>query len=151
MIKQFCLKQFRLAKYSFLFIYKISVWPIDRTLSGATTPGQNWPGSDGNKGVQHISQSSGITEALPSDCLVSYPGHSWGWGSALADKAPVREIWSAYSYEIQIIWKQIYLTPDRYTTSGSEWIWLVGWVLWHINLCRLFNAKFIFIQINSAI
>ena len=26
-----------------------------------------------------------------------------------------------------------------------------GWVLWHINLCRLFNAKSIFIHINSAI
>ena len=24
---------------------------------------------------------------------------------------------------------------------------LVGWVLWHINLCRLFNAKSIFIKI----
>ena len=22
--------------------------------------------------------------------------------------------------------------------------WLVGWVLWHINLCKLFNAKSIF-------
>ena len=29
--------------------------------------------------------------------------------------------------------------------------WLVGWVLWHINPCRLFNAKSIFIQINSSI
>ena len=28
--------------------------------------------------------------------------------------------------------------------------WLVGWVLWHINRCRLFNAKSIFIQINSS-
>ena len=28
---------------------------------------------------------------------------------------------------------------------------LVGWVLWHINLCRLFNAKSIFIQIFSSI
>ena len=28
---------------------------------------------------------------------------------------------------------------------------LFVWVLWHINLCRLFNAKFIFIQINSFI
>ena len=27
--------------------------------------------------------------------------------------------------------------------------WLVVWVLWHINLCRLFNAKLIFIQIIS--
>ena len=25
--------------------------------------------------------------------------------------------------------------------------WFVGWVLWHINLCRLFNAKSIFMQI----
>ena len=28
---------------------------------------------------------------------------------------------------------------------------LVGWVLWHINLCRLFNAKSIFTQIVSSI
>ena len=25
--------------------------------------------------------------------------------------------------------------------------WLIVWGLWHINLCRLFNAKFIFMQI----
>ena len=28
---------------------------------------------------------------------------------------------------------------------------LVCWVLWHINLCRLFNAKSIFMQIVSSI
>ena len=28
---------------------------------------------------------------------------------------------------------------------------LVGWVLWNIYLCRLFNAKPIFIHINSSI
>ena len=28
--------------------------------------------------------------------------------------------------------------------------WLVVWVLWHINLCRLSNAKSIFIQIISS-
>ena len=27
------------------------------------------------------------------------------------------------------------------------WMLLVGWILWHINLCRLFNTKSIFIQI----
>ena len=32
-----------------------------------------------------------------------------------------------------------------------EWGWLVGWVLWHINLCWLFNAKSIFMQIVSSI
>ena len=30
-------------------------------------------------------------------------------------------------------------------------IWLVGWVLWHIYLCKLFNAKSIFIQITSSV
>ena len=48
-----------------------STWPIDRTLSGATTQGQNEPGSDGNEGVLRIPQSSSIIEASPSDCLVS--------------------------------------------------------------------------------
>ena len=28
-------------------------------------------------------------------------------------------------------------------------LWLVGWVLWHINLCRLFNAKSIFYVNNQ--
>ena len=28
---------------------------------------------------------------------------------------------------------------------------LFVWVLWHISLCRLFNAKSIFIEINSSI
>ena len=47
-----------------------SIWPIDRSLSGATNPGQNGPGSDS------ILQSSSITRISPSDCLVSYTGHS---------------------------------------------------------------------------
>ena len=34
--------------------------------------------SDGNKGVLCISQSSSITGASSSDCLVSYPGHLLG-------------------------------------------------------------------------
>ena len=53
-----------------------SIWPIDRTLSGATIPGQSGPRSDGNKGVLCIPQSSSITETSPSYCLMSYPGHS---------------------------------------------------------------------------
>ena len=49
-----------------------SIWPINRTLSGATTPGQSGPDSDGNEGGLRIPQNSSITEASPSDCLVSY-------------------------------------------------------------------------------
>ena len=53
-----------------------SIWPINRTLSGATTPSQSELGSDGNKRVVCIPQSSSIIGTSQSDCLVSYPGHS---------------------------------------------------------------------------
>ena len=39
---------------------------MDRTLSGATTPGQSGPGSNGNEGLLGIPQSSSITGASPS-------------------------------------------------------------------------------------
>ena len=54
-----------------------SILLIDRTLTGATSPGQSGPGSDGNEGVLHITQSSSIIGTSPSDCSVSYPGQSW--------------------------------------------------------------------------
>ena len=44
---------------------------IDRTQSGATTLGHSGPESNGIKGVLRITQSSSITKASPSDCLVS--------------------------------------------------------------------------------
>ena len=70
------------------FIY---IRPKDRTLSGATTPGQSGPRSDGDKEVLCILQSSCITEASPSDCLVSYLGHSLG------ECYPSAEMQSVYS------------------------------------------------------
>ena len=52
---------------------------FDRTLSGAITPGYSWPGISGNEGVLSIPQSSSITGASQSNCLMSYPGHPlWG-------------------------------------------------------------------------
>ena len=48
-----------------------SIWPIDRALSGATTPGQHGLGSDGNEGVLSIPEIYIITGAWPSDCFVS--------------------------------------------------------------------------------
>ena len=44
--------------------------------SGAITPSQSEPGSDGNEGVLQIPQSSSITGTSPSDCFVLYPAHS---------------------------------------------------------------------------
>ena len=69
-----------------------SIWPIDRTLSGAITPGQSKPGSDGNEGEHHISQSSRVG-ASSSNYLVSYPGHSLGRVGVL----PSAEMQSVYS------------------------------------------------------
>ena len=48
-----------------------SIWPIDRIISGATTPG-----SEANKGVLCVPQSSSNIGVSPSDCQESYTGHS---------------------------------------------------------------------------
>ena len=57
---------------------------MDRTLSGAITPGQ----SDSNEGVLCIPQSSIITGTSPSDCLVSYLGHSSAEVQSVYSTAP---------------------------------------------------------------
>ena len=51
--------------------------PIDGTLMGTTTPSQSGPWSNGNEEVVLILQIF-RTRALPSDGLLSYPGHSLG-------------------------------------------------------------------------
>ena len=57
------------------YFKQFSIWPIDKTLSDATTPGQSGPGS---KKVLRIPQIFNITGASSSDCLVLYPGYSLG-------------------------------------------------------------------------
>ena len=72
------LKQFYFKQSSFNISTQFnSIWPINRTLPDATTPGQSEPRSDSNKGVLHIPQSPSITGTSPSD-LVSYTGHLLG-------------------------------------------------------------------------
>ena len=68
-----------------------SSWPIDRTLSRATTPYQSGPGNDVNERVLRFPQSSSITGATPLDCLMSYLGLSLG------ESYPSAEIHSVYS------------------------------------------------------
>ena len=62
-----------------------------RALSGAITPGQSGPGSDGNEETHRIPQSSSIMGALLSNFLVSYPGPS------LMAGYPSAEMQSMYS------------------------------------------------------
>ena len=40
----------------------ISIWPIDRTLLGAPTSGQNEPGSDGNEGYSAFPKAPALLE-----------------------------------------------------------------------------------------
>ena len=72
-------------------MWNSSIRPINRTQSGATTLGQSEPGSDGNEGLLRIPQSSSITEASLSYCLVSLTGHS------LWESYPSAEMQSVYS------------------------------------------------------
>ena len=55
--------------------------------------GQGGPGSDGNEGVLRIPQSFSTAGTSPSDCLVSYPGHSLRGGGSY----PSAEKQSVYS------------------------------------------------------
>ena len=63
--------------------------PLIGPLSGATTPAQSGPGSDGNEEILRIPQSSSIIGTSPSYCLVSYPGHSLAESYPSADKQSV--------------------------------------------------------------
>ena len=79
-----------------------SIYPIHRALSGATIPSQSGPGSNDNEGVLCIPQSSSITGTSPSDCLVSYSGHS------LEGSYTSAEVQSVYStapadWEIEVV------------------------------------------------
>ena len=98
-----------------------SFWSIDRTLLGATTPGQSAPRSDGNEGVLHIPQRSSITGTLPSDCLVSYPGH------LLGVPYPSAEMQSVYSTALPTSWLgKICLEGDILYVTKSKSMKFIG-------------------------
>ena len=54
-----------------------------------------------NEGVFSISQSSSITGASPSDCLMSYPAHRWSGGLNPQQKQKKKNF--KYSYSSRII------------------------------------------------
>ena len=62
-------KQFQIIRFGVITQFS-SIWPIDRTLSGATTPGQSEPWSNSNEGVLRIPPNSRITETSPWDCHI---------------------------------------------------------------------------------
>ena len=132
MTKQFYFEQFRLAWVRSLHVKTVlfqaiqfgistlfsSICHIDRTLSGATIQGHSEPRRDGNERVFYIPQSSSITGTLPSDFLISYPGHLLGW--------------SYTSAEVQSV----------YSTAPADWAKRNS-VLWYdTQLYRMIKYKF---------
>ena len=53
--------------------------------------------------------------------------------------------WFQFQNDIlTFLFEQIALTVQAITSVPADVNWMVYWVLWHINLSRLFNAKSIF-------
>ena len=130
-----------------------SIWAIDRTLSGATTPGKSESGSDGNEEIQCIPQSSSITGATSSDCLMHYPGHSLGGGlislprcswcilqPQLTGSQDTHLVGSYPSAEMQSV----------YSTVPADWAEVLGSIP-HMNQINLFKNYSYSIEIIDAI
>ena len=90
------------------------------------------PGSNSNEGVQRIPQSSSITEASLSGCLMLYPRHSLGGGvpflsaemqlvysTAAADWAP-KGFWSSYNFLFRSIYVSEIQLPENLTKSSTR-------------------------------
>ena len=60
-----------------------SVWPIDRTQTGTTTPGQSGSGNNGNEGVLHILQTPEQEPHYQMQFNVLLRTH-FGWGGSYA-------------------------------------------------------------------
>ena len=136
-------KLFNLIKKFSIHKYAVSsIQPIDRALSGATTPGQSGPGSDGNEGVLHIPQSSSIAGTSPSDCLVSYQDTRCGVGltsQCILQPQPTGQVticaFLGYETTLYLVVRLQFILTRRFLDE------LIGCVLLHINHFRLFNAK----------
>ena len=79
-MKQFYFKHFSSALVICLhsvYTSNSSMWPIHRTISCATTPDQRGRGGNCNEGELFIHQSSSITGASQTDCIMSYARHTF--------------------------------------------------------------------------
>ena len=119
-------------------------------LSGATTPGQSRHRGDGNEEVLSIPQSSSITAASPSDCLVSYLGSypsiemQLVYSTAPANWALLRKSNSTLNSHKKITTMVLFI---RLLTRCLRLDFSLGFsVWWHINLRGLFNAKAILVE-----
>ena len=96
------------------------------------------------KGCDTRSIFKGSSAVLNSE-LLSYWLPNQGWRTKSAQL--VTHNWIGWLVGWLVGWSWIFLCRRRFCFIR---LWF-GLVLWHINLCRLFNAKSIFIHINSYV
>ena len=116
MIKQFYFKQF---SRSMPFKCLTSIWLIDRTLLGATTPYQSGPGSFDNEGVLYIPNAPALLKPhhqmvsyhiQDSCCGKSYPSaemHSV-YSTAQGDRVFNHDLTITKMYNLSACWKYCY-------------------------------------------
>ena len=92
-----------------------SIFPIDRTLSGAATPSLSGSGINGNEGVFNNPKSF-KPGASPSDCLTSYLGHSLGGSYPSAEYSTAPTDWADYFLRNIIKSKRILKGNNYYQT-----------------------------------
>ena len=102
------------------------------TLSGATTPSQSRPGSNGIEGVLCILQSPSITGISPPDCLISYPGHLLVGGvlPLCRDAIGVFYSPSQLSNQEKVLWNKTY-SLHRFPAFLESLILLKNWCSIH--------------------
>ena len=88
------------------------ILPMDRTLLGATTPSQSWPGNNGKELVLYIPQRF-KTGVSTSDGFVSNPGHSSG------GFYPSEETQSVYFMALED-WACVYSSEGLYSNSHTS-------------------------------
>ena len=106
----------------FIYLYTVSsIWPVDRTLSDAITPGERGSRSNGNEEVLRILQIS-KARASPSDCLGLYPGHLLGVVLPLAEMKSVRSNapanWAGYLLD-EVTYRRFHHLADLDKTHWS--------------------------------
>ena len=156
------------------WIWKIFkfIWSIVGTLTDTTSPGQSGPGINGNKGifqnrnltircslvsypffgmgaVGSIKPSAGNTVNLFQAPLTTV--FSVLKTGILRDIKFLSFFFFLMSFSCYFIFFNLHIFNElnysliiKFGNLVSSWFLMVGWVLWHINLCRLFNARSIF-------
>ena len=144
------------------FTCQTCIQPMDRTKSDATDQGLSGRGSNGNKGVFRIPQSSSITGISPSDCLVSYPGHMLGksyssakmqsvYSAALDDwdTKTLRQIWRVALG----VWNKLaqnnvlchFYNLGKKTSSAGEFYLMLG------KCCKTFHSTLCFLWLRYSV